>query len=142
MLRDTGRVTSEENVELVRSALNALRRDDPHGVARGFRADAVWHNTAAFPGQRTCVGPEEILGFWRALIASFDEGGTSVEIQRAIGGENSVALAVRSHGRGRTSRVPVDVRWGVAFQVRDGMIDRVDVHGDWTKALEAAGLSE
>jgi hypothetical protein len=45
-------------------------------------------------------------------------------------------------GRGNASGVPVDVRWAAAFRVSDGKISRVDVHGDWAKALEAVGLEE
>jgi hypothetical protein len=36
----------------------------------------------------------------------------------------------------------VDVRWAIAFRLGDRKIRRVDVRGDYAKALEAAGLSE
>jgi hypothetical protein len=36
----------------------------------------------------------------------------------------------------------VDVRWALGFSIEDGGIKRVDVSGDFGKALEAAGLSE
>jgi hypothetical protein len=38
--------------------------------------------------------------------------------------------------------VQIDVHWGIAFHVYGGKISRVDIRGDWAKALEAVGLRE
>ena len=133
---------SQENVKVVRRTLDAARQGDLQGAALGFHADAVWHNTAEFPGQRTCVGPQAIIDFWETLFESFEDTGSWMDIERVVEGENSVVLRVHSSGRGKASGVPIDLRWGIAFQVRDAKISRVDVHGDWAKALEAVGLRE
>ena len=57
-------------------------------------------------------------------------------------GEDSVVVGVHSVARGKASGIPLDFDWSAAFHVRDGKISRVDVHGDWSKALNAAGLAE
>ena len=129
---------SEQNVELVRSTFDAVLRGDYQEATRGFHSDAVWHNTAEFPGQRTCVGTQAIIDFWETLLEPFVTSG--MDIERLIEGEDSVVLGVHSVGRGKASGVPLDFHWGAAFHVRDGKISRVDVHGDWAKALKAVGL--
>jgi ketosteroid isomerase-like protein len=130
-----------ENVELVRRTFEAVCRGDLHDAASGFHEQAAWHNTADFPGPRTWVGPRAIIDFWKSLMENFEqpEGGT--EVERAVESDEAVVLAVRSVGRGKASSVPIDVRWGAAFHVRGGRITRVDVHGDWAKALRSAGLA-
>jgi hypothetical protein len=40
------------------------------------------------------------------------------------------------------SGIPADVIWAAIFRLRDGQINRVDVHGDWEKALKAVAQEE
>src|SRR6266513_4409928 len=119
---------SEENVEIVRRAFDAVGRSDYEKALRGFHADAVWHNTAEFPGQRSCVGPEAIIDFWETLLESFEESGSRMDVERVVEGEDTVVLGVHSVGEGKASGVPLDLHWGAAFRVRDGKISRVDAH--------------
>jgi ketosteroid isomerase-like protein len=130
---------SEENVEIVRATFDAICRRDYERASDGFHSDAVWHNTAEFPGPNVCVGPEAIAGFWEALTESF-AGETNVE--QVIEGEEGVLVAAHTVSRGRSSGVPLDMRWSLAFRVRDGKVSRVDVYGDRAKALKAVGLAE
>jgi len=130
---------SQENVEIVRRAFDAVRHGDHLGATRGFHADAVWHNTADFPGESTCVGPQAIIDFCRSMEEPF-EG--AIDIERIIEGDDSVVLGFHSTGRGKASGVPLDFYWAAAFRVHNGKISRVDVHGDWLKALNAVGLAE
>jgi ketosteroid isomerase-like protein len=127
------------NVEVVRRTFDAIFRRDIQRAATGFHHDAVWHNTREFPGPSTCVGPRAIAEFWGTLMESFD-GETRVE--QIIDGEEGVALGAHTIGRGTTSGVPLDLRWGIAARVVGGKISRVDVYGEWAKALRAVGLDE
>jgi ketosteroid isomerase-like protein len=131
---------SQENLELVRRTFDALVRHAYPEAARGFREDAVWQNTATFPGPRRCVGRDAIVDFWATMIEDFEDGGG--ELERVVERDDTVAIGVHSIGRGRTSDVPIDVRWAAVFEVHDGEIARVEVHGDWSKALKAVGLEE
>ena len=133
---------SQENVEVAKRVIDAFNRRDYEKALHGFHADAVWHNTAEFPGQRICVGPEAIIEFWETLMESFEESGSRMDVERAVAGEDTVVLGVHSVGEGKASGVPLDFHWGAAFRMCDGKISRVDVHGDWAKALEAVGLHE
>jgi ketosteroid isomerase-like protein len=131
---------SQENVELVQRALAAVRRSDREAAAQCFQADAVWQNTGEFPGDRTCVGSEAIVDFWETLSESFSFNESSVEVERVVEGGDGVVLGMRYVGRGKASGAPVDVRWGIAFQISDGKVARVFVHGDWENALRAVDL--
>jgi ketosteroid isomerase-like protein len=129
-------------VEIAQRVIDAFNRRDYEKARHGFHADAVWHNTAAFPGQRICVGLEAIIDFWETLTESFEESGSRMDVERAVEGEDTVVLGIHSVGEGKASGVPLDFHWGAAFRMRDGKISRVDVHGDWAKALKASGLTE
>jgi ketosteroid isomerase-like protein len=129
---------SEEDLELVRQTFDAMHRGEHQEAVRGFHADAVWQNTATFPGPRCCLGPQAIVDFSTSMFEDFD--GTQ-EIERLVADQNAVLIGVHSVGR-TTSGVPVDFRWAAVVQLRDGQISRVDIHGDWSNALKAVGLEE
>jgi ketosteroid isomerase-like protein len=129
------------DAELVRGTFEALHRRDHDEAARGFHQDAVWQNTSSFPGPRECIGRQAIVDFWTTMVEPFDEDAGTQVIEQLVAGENVVVVELRSTGRGRSSDVPIDIRWAAVVEVRDGAISRVRVHGDWAKALEGAGLA-
>jgi ketosteroid isomerase-like protein len=128
---------SQEDVEVVRRTFDAIFSRDYRRAARGFHRDAVWHNTREFPGPSICVGSRAIAEFWETLMESFD-GETTVE--QIIEGDDGIAFGAHTVGRGTASGVPLDVRWGIAARVASGKISRVDVYGEWAKALKAVRL--
>jgi len=132
---------SQANVDAVRRTFDAMLHDDYEAAQRGFHADAVWHNTGDFPGHLRCVGRKAIVEFWINLTEQFDESGGH-EIEQATANDRAVVVAVHSVGRGLASGAPIDIRWAAAVQVVGGLISRVDVYGDWERALKAAGLEE
>jgi ketosteroid isomerase-like protein len=131
---------SQENRAVVRRTLNALRDFDHEQAIANFAPDAEWHNTTEFPDARVCVGTEAILDFWKALDDGFSNRGGEIEQIREAG--DLVVIGVHQWGSGRASGVPFDVRFAAIFQVIDQRIVRVDVYGDYAKALEVAGLRE
>ncbi len=127
-------------MKFVQGMLEAFGRRD-YGAAEGcFHADAEWHNTAAFPGRRTIVGPQAIFSFWAELFESFDAESAEVEVEHSTAGGDLVVLGMHTQGRGTGSGVPVDARWALIFTLRDARIARVDVRGDYADAVLAAGL--
>jgi ketosteroid isomerase-like protein len=133
---------SQENVEVVRRLLDAFGRRDYYEATRCLHEDAEWHNTASFPGPRTVTGSRAISEFWDTLVESFDESEGGSEIEKVAVGSDRVVVGIRTQGRGAGSGVPIDVRYGLGFSLKEGRIRRVDVSGSYGKALEAAGLSE
>ena len=130
---------SHEDVEIVRRTFDALFSRDFQRAVTGFHDDAVWHNTREFPGPGICVGPHAVVEFFETLWESF-EGDTSIE--QIIDEEGGVALGAHTVGRGTTSGVPLDLRWGIAARVASAKISRVDVYGEWANALKAVRLEK
>ena len=132
---------SRKNLDTVGRVLDAFRDLDYDRAAAEFAADAEWHNTDSFPGQKVCCGPDEIKAFWRSLSDVFALG-RNAEVGRIVEHEDMVVTETHSRGRGKASGAPVQARWGTVFQLRDGKIIRVQICGNFEKALKAAGLRE
>ena len=127
---------SRENTEIVRAAVRAVREQDRRAAGALFAPDAEWHNTSTFPGARVCVGPDAIIDFWIALVEDFDSFGD--EIEQVAETDGRVVVGFHQWGRGRHSGVPFEVRYAAVFEMADQRIVRVDIHGHYAKALEAA----
>jgi ketosteroid isomerase-like protein len=128
---------------LVRRTFDALLRGEYEEAARAFQADAIWHNTAEFPGPLRCDGLDAIIDFWTNHTELFDNRRDGKqEIEQVSGRQNVVAVALHAIARWPESGIPVDVHWAAAVQLRGEKISRVDVHGDFSKALDALGLEE
>jgi ketosteroid isomerase-like protein len=132
---------SRENLDTVGRVLDAFRELDYDRAAAEFAEDAEWHNTASFPGQSVCCGPDEIKAFWEGLSDVFALGHNAV-VAQIVEHEDLVVTETHSRGRGKASGAPVEARWGTLFQLRAGKIVRVQIFGDYRNALRAAGLRE
>lgn len=124
------------NVDVVRSVVEALLQESYEQALDAFDAEAEWHNTSEFPGPSVCCGPGEIEAFWRALMEEFDRGGMEIEEMAEHG--DAVAAGIHTWGRGKSSGAPIDVRWGSVYRLRNGKIVRVDVYGSYQRAVNAA----
>jgi ketosteroid isomerase-like protein len=131
---------SRENVEIVRAAFAAIRDRDRRAAAALLTPDAEWHNTSSFPGPRVCVGPDAIIDFWVTLTEDFE--GVRDEIEQVLDVDDRVVVAFHQWGSGRQSGVPFDLRYAAIIELVDQRVVRVDIHGEYAKALEAVGLRE
>jgi ketosteroid isomerase-like protein len=126
------------NLETVQILVGALGHRDYAFAISKFSPDAEWHNTASFPGATVCRGAAEIRAFWTTLFESFERDRMTIE--RSAGSGDTIVAGIHSRGRGRSSGAPIEVRWALIAHFRDGSIERVDVYGDYDRALEAAGI--
>jgi len=132
----------EGNVETVRRFFEAVRRRDYDTVAAVMDPDAEWQNTASFPGPRVVHGASAIAHFLEDMFASYGgSGGSRMEIEKVTEGDDVVVTLARGTWRSGGG-VPLETRWGQIFELRDGRIVRVEVHGDHARALRIAGLSD
>jgi len=99
---------SQEDVEIVRAALTAIRDLDRRAAASVFTPDAEWHHTSSFPGPRVCVGLDAIIDFWVTLTEDFEDFGD--EIEQVLDVDGRVVVAFHQWGSGRQSGVPFDLR--------------------------------
>jgi ketosteroid isomerase-like protein len=131
---------SQQDMEVVRAAVVAIRDCDRRLAPALFTPDAEWHNTAAFPGPPVCVGVEAIVDFWEAIREDFDVAG--MEIEQVSDADGRIVAGFHQWGTGRMSGAPFDEHFAAIFELVEQRIVRVDIHGSYAKALAAAGLSE
>jgi ketosteroid isomerase-like protein len=128
---------SEENVEVVRRALEAFE-DDEKAWLRTLDPDLVWYPIE--DGHIPRRGIEEVMGIRRRWLDTWEEHTMAVEDLRGVG-ENVVGT-IHISGRGKGSGVEVNLEVHQHFRLHGGRIVYLFEYPDRASALEAAGLTE
>jgi ketosteroid isomerase-like protein len=133
---------SEENVEVVRQALEAWGRGDPKAATDLLDPEVEWTMPSNLPETGTYRGRDEVVRRLEEFLEAWDDLAVTVE-ELVDAGDRVVALA-RYSGRGRESGIEIS---GVntdaqVWTVRNGKALRVELYGGTAEALGAAGLSE
>jgi ketosteroid isomerase-like protein len=132
---------SEENVELVRQALEALDRRDLTawlGVHdENFEVVAIreWPETAM-------RGPAAAWDFYVKTSEPFQQMQLASNAKLVAAGANKVLVHHEHVVRGRASGADVEMNYWAVVMFREGKILRDQWFTDRAEALEAAGLSE
>ena len=127
---------SRQTVEIARDAAEALGAGD-------FDTWLALHSDACefvplivgVEGGEPYRGHDGCRAFWADIHGAFEGWRSEVEEVRD-GGEGAV-LALRLHGRGRDSGLPVDRRVWQAFKTRDGKAVWWCIYGSEQEALDA-----
>jgi ketosteroid isomerase-like protein len=132
---------SEENVELLRGAIEAWNSDGIEAMLRFYPEDVIWHPFPDAPiGRDGLKGHEEIRGLMADWVHGFADFAVATEEVRDLG-DRVLWLGVIS-GTIKGSDVPVrQPIGGIAWDFRDGMIGRSRFLPSWEATLEAAGVS-
>src|SRR4051794_27395243 len=133
---------SQENVELVRSSLDAYNAG-PEAYLEFMAEDIeVRPDASVFPEAKPFRGRDE-FGRFLAEIDEGWEGGDRLGATREVFavGDRVVARADWG-GRGRASGIELRSNLTAVYDIRDRQIIRIEFYFDHAKALEAAGLSE
>jgi ketosteroid isomerase-like protein len=135
---------SEENVEVVRRAYEALNRGGVEAViSEGLWApELVWDfSPSGIPGLGVYRGLGEVRTFFeKDWFGVFPLDEWAVEVDELIDHGDQVIATSRQRGRGGTSGVEAELEQAFIVTVRDRQIVRVEAYLDREKALEAAGL--
>jgi ketosteroid isomerase-like protein len=140
---------SQENVEIVRAALNAFAELDEGLIDRRrmdefFAQDviATFSGFAGFLGkQNTLRGADEFLKLRAAWMEPYDD--FSYEPVKVIdGGGNRVVATLHQRGKPHGSDSWVEMDYGLVYTIEGGLITRGDFYATPQEALEAAGLRE
>jgi ketosteroid isomerase-like protein len=133
---------SQENVEIVRTAFEALNRGgldealayvDPE--VEFVPPDEALERPSSFKGH------EALRERWRTLMEPFE--GLRLEPVEFIDVDDETVITVFRVGvRGRASEVPVEAEPAYVLALRDGKIMRMRAYLQRDQALEAAGLRE
>ena len=142
--RDTAWARSEENVEIVRGAIDAFNRGDYEAALAVLDEDVEWHvpdvaalDAPASGAVRGREGVSKVFGRWLGAWEPF-----SFEMTEILGHGEQVFLAGLQRGRGRHSGVDVSVPTFHVCTLRDRRIVVMRTFSDRAAALKAAGLSE
>jgi ketosteroid isomerase-like protein len=130
---------SQENVEIVRAAIDSYNRGDVDGAFKDAAQDFTYDQTRAVGIDRGIFNLEE----FRDLLATFAENWESFTIGAAelIDAGENVVMPFTNVARGRDG-IEVQARGVWVWTIRDGAIVRACLYQDRREALEAAGLSE
>jgi ketosteroid isomerase-like protein len=130
---------SQENVEIIRAALDALNRGDWEGVLKDADPDfeldasrAISDVRGVFKLDQARAAMDDFLGLWEAV---------RVEVDKFVEADDRVAMSLISYHRGRDG-IEVTVRPSFVWTFRDGRMVRQCFFQEWQEALEAVGLSE
>jgi ketosteroid isomerase-like protein len=137
---------SEQNVEIVRRAIDALVSAgyDPSNVADFFEfVDPEVEYDISRTNPETTIyhgrdGVSEALQQWLDTWDDFE----AEALEFIDAGRDRVVTVIRERGKLKGSDAWVEHTRGAVWAVRDHRIVRYEEHQDRSQALEAAGLSE
>lgn len=146
-------VSHQENVEIVRNALdafNAFARGELEGQAVEEAAARIsdpqiewhWHNElATFGVPQHLRGVPEIIEGWERFSRPWaDLALEALEFIEAP--DDRVVTAMRQSGRERESGISMEVHFFDVWTIRDGKVRKLEIFRHRADALEAAGLPE
>jgi ketosteroid isomerase-like protein len=129
---------SEENVEIVREAVDAFNARD-RGRLLGLMDPEIEFRSVF--ERKTYRRLAEMVQYREDLDATLEEF-HSEDDRFLDAGEDRVVYLYRVVGRGTGSGVPVSRENAILWQLRNGKLLKGEVFLDQQEALEAAGLSE
>jgi ketosteroid isomerase-like protein len=131
---------SQENVEVMRAAMEAFNRRDGEGFDACLAKETEIVPVRAALEGTTYVGPDAGTQYCRAVEQSWDD--LRWEVDEIRDGAQWVLALGRIRGKGHDTGAIIDNRAGWLAQIRGGLITKFQTYSDRADALEAAGLSE
>jgi ketosteroid isomerase-like protein len=136
---------SEQNVEIVKSLLEAMKRGDNQTPFEYYDSAIEWDATRGSEIVPEVAaryrGHDGVRAFWRSWLAAWET--VEFDVEGVLdAGDSVVALIGDQHLRGRRSGIAVEFPpYAIIFTMRDGKVIRWAWFPDRAEALEAAGLS-
>ena len=130
---------SQENVEIVRRAIEEFNRDGPEAATTFLDPEIEWHDLPEQPDASVHHGHEGFLASGE-FSGSFED--FRVLVDEIFDHGDQVITHVRFVGRGGGSGATFEQRLAGVFTLRNGSIVRVEFFGTQAEALKAVGLAE
>jgi ketosteroid isomerase-like protein len=132
---------SQENVEIVRKALDAWNANDFEAASEPLDPAVVIDRSRSIgPTARVYRGIEEGEEFWNEWKSAWENPRSEATEYIDVG--DRVIVLGRFSGRGAASGVDVKANLTQLYTLRDGKIVLIELFQSRTDALEAAGLRE
>ena len=130
---------SQENLEIVRSAIRAYNRGDWETALNYADPEAKLDLSRAVGPQHGVFGLDQIKLFWAELADSWES--VQIEPRDFIEAGEHVVVPWTVHARGRAGiEVVSRVTW--VWTIRHGAVERMSMYQELEEALEAVALSE
>jgi ketosteroid isomerase-like protein len=130
---------SQENVEIVRTAIDAMNRRDFDGLSRCLTADAEYDFSRATGPEQGIFGRAQLRRFWDEIMDPWES--VRIELDRIVEADDKVVSRQTTHFRGRGG-IEVSNHVAQVWTIRDGQIAHCCLYQDERDALEAVGLWE
>jgi len=131
---------SKTSVELVRSALDAMNREDIAALIAFSHPDIELRTLIGDVEGRADHGHDGVRQYFADMHDAWTENEYAVEDLIDAGSDRVVAL-VRWRAAGRGSGIRVDQPLAAVYSVRDGLVYRIVVFQSRDDALRSVGLS-
>jgi ketosteroid isomerase-like protein len=131
---------SQENVKILRRAIEAYGREGLDGTLRYYDPEIEWTSTGEWIERATYSGHEGVRRYLGTMEAEIKD--LRIEPVELIDAGDQVISSVRISGRGKASGAPVELTLISVGTLRDGLVYRIRNYPTKADALEAAGLSE
>jgi ketosteroid isomerase-like protein len=132
---------SRENVELVRTALEAANAGGVEAALSFFSSDAVWYATDRWLESGAYRGHDDLRRLYASFGDSFDDHAWEIEDIRDAG--HRVVALVHHTGRIKNSGQLMSQPLGLVISdFRGAAFGEVRTFATWHEALQAAGLEE
>jgi ketosteroid isomerase-like protein len=138
--RDTAQAMSQENVEILRQALQAFGRGDEDDWLSAWHADAEFYDFTELPDIPQPYRGHEGVRRWAANVRSV-LGDFRMDPQEFTRIGDAVLMEIEVRGAGVQSGIPVVQIVYVLAWMRGDKIARTRAFLEKEQALEAAGLS-
>ena len=134
------RAMSQENVEVVRRALEAWNEGGPESAKEYWAEDIEFHDPPTLPDSRVVRGRAEVAAYLTDQIGVLGDMKFTPLDLRARG--EAVVLRGELSAHGVESGVDVPGELAQIVEIAAGRAQRIRLFMTWAEALEAAGLSE
>ena len=129
---------SQENVQIVRAAMEAWNARDIDALRETYAEDVVTWPPTGWPEAGPFMGRDTVIDQWERMRDSWDDEEIEM-LADYLDAADRVAVRMfwrERHGPARNAEAT-----GI-FTIRDGKIRIAEFFWDYAEALEAAGLSE
>jgi ketosteroid isomerase-like protein len=131
---------SQENVEIVRRAIEVFNRDGPDAAAAFMDSEIEWHDMPEQPDAGVHHGREGFLEAVEQFTGGFEDFRFLVD--EIFDHGDQVITYNRTFGRGESSGATFEQRGACVWTLRNGSIVCVEWLGTRREALKAVGLEE